>query len=151
MAVNPSHLILAIWQTDSTTSHMAMYEAECYPFVVLVSAETNLDSRSGVDGRNVLRDHAVPVALVVEDGIAILRGLAVAAGECVAILPEHVSGDALGSQGCRLPRVLDRAVVGSSIYFSVCVSAVRFIRAVEWTYTLRGCRACWQPRTRRRG
>ena len=80
----------------------------------------NLDSRSGVDGRDVLRDHAVPVALVVKDGIAVLRCLAVAAGERVAILPEHVSGDALGSQGCRLPRVLDRAVVGSAICFSVC-------------------------------
>ncbi len=83
--------------------------------MVLGSAETNPDSRSSVDGRNVLGDHAVPVTLVVEDGVAILRSLAVATGECVAVLPEHVSGDALACQSCRLPRVLDRAVVGSSI------------------------------------
>lgn len=70
----------------------------------------------GVDGVDVVGDHARPVALVVVDGVAVLGGLARAAGEGVAVLPEHVAGNALGGQGGRLPRVLDRAVVAAAVF-----------------------------------
>jgi hypothetical protein len=38
----------------------------------------------------MVSDEASPICRIKVDGIAILRGLAIAAGKNVAILPEHV-------------------------------------------------------------
>lgn len=69
----------------------------------------------GLNGFDVLRDHAVPVALIVVDRIAVLRGLAVGAGQGVTVLPEHVGGDTGRVQGVLLPRVLNGAVVVAAV------------------------------------
>lgn len=60
-------------------------------------------------------NHAVPIALLVVDGVAVLRGLAVGAGQGVAVLPEHVAGDAGRVQGVLLPRVLHGAVIAAAV------------------------------------
>lgn len=68
-----------------------------------------------IDSRNMVSDHAVPVAHLIEHRVSVLRRLGVGAGQGVAILPEQICGDARRVQGILLPGVLNRAVVGAAV------------------------------------
>lgn len=80
----------------------------------------NALSRSGVesiDSVDMISDHAVPVALVVEHSVAILGSLASSARKSVAILPEEIGSNSGGVESSLLPRVLDGAVVLTAVFF----------------------------------
>jgi hypothetical protein len=70
----------------------------------------------GLDSRDVVGDHAVPVAFVVVDSVAIVRSLLAGARQRVAVLPEQIASNARRVEGGSLPRVLDGAVVAATVY-----------------------------------
>lgn len=69
----------------------------------------------------MIRNHATPVTLIVEDGVPVLRSLAITTGQGVSILPEQVGSNALGGQRGLLPRILDGAVVIASVFASLAI------------------------------
>ena len=76
-------------------------------FIILVIDAVNV--------LNMLSDHAIPVALVVEDRVSILRRLTVATGKSIAVLPEQITSDTLCIHSGLLPRVLVFAAITTTI------------------------------------
>lgn len=96
---------------------------ECHPFKVALLAcvrASNPLNGSGVesiDSIDMVSDHAVPVALLIEHSVAILGSLAASARESVAVLPEEIGSNPGGVESSLLPRVLYGAVVFTTVFF----------------------------------
>lgn len=93
----------------------------------------------------MVSDETSPISGIKVDGIAILRGLAIATGENVAILPEHVPCHAGSIERKWLPDTFNRALITiANCIISVKVTStdVKKRREEEDSYILPEDMAC---------